>query len=116
VSLAVLIVGVFVISLGVFAYIFNIPPSVLSSETSQNSNLEKDFINRNIEVKVFLWMIVGLFAIFLVFQLAYLFGGVINISESSFTYAEYARKGFWELSIVHAHLIHFAVKISTTMT
>ncbi len=96
----ILIGGVSVISLGVFAYIFNIPSSALSSETSQNSKLEKDFINRNIEVKVFLWMIGGLFAIFLVFQLAYLFGGVINISEGNFTYAEYARKGFWELLTV----------------
>ncbi len=96
----ILIVGVFAISLGVFAFIFNIPPTGLSAETSENSKPEKDIIDRNIEVKVFLWMIAGLFAVFLIFQMAYLFGGVINISQGDFTYAEYARKGFWELLVV----------------
>ena len=96
----ILIVGVFAISLGVFAFIFNIPPTGLSAETSENSKPEKDIIDRNIEVKVFLWMIAGLFAVFLIFQMAYLFGGVINISQGNFTYAEYARKGFWELLVV----------------
>lgn len=96
----VLIVGTFAISLGLFAYIFNTPPEINSSEILENSKSEKNTMDRTIEVKVFLWLIAGLFAIFLIFQIAYLFGGVINISQGTFTYAEYARKGFWELLTV----------------
>ncbi len=96
----VLIVGVFVVCLGIFAYLFNVPPEKEFFETPENSKLEKDTVDRNIEIRVFLWLIAGLFAVFLIFQIAYLFGGVINISQSTFTYAEYARKGFWELLTV----------------
>lgn len=97
---AILIIGVSVISLGLFAYLFNIPPEIHSSENLEKIKPEKEVMDRKIEVKVFLWLIAGLFAIFLIFQIAYLFGGIINISQGNFTYAEYARKGFWELLTV----------------
>ena len=96
----VLIVGVFAVCLGIFAYLFNIPPERESSEIEVDSKPQKEVVDRTIEVRVFLWLIVGLFAIFLIFQIAYLFGGAINISQGAFTYAEYARKGFWELLTV----------------
>ena len=38
-----------------------------------------------------------LFFIFILIQLTYLFGGESNISAQGFTYAEYARRGFFEL-------------------
>ncbi|HEX3082214.1 MAG TPA: DUF4173 domain-containing protein [Candidatus Saccharimonadia bacterium] len=41
-----------------------------------------------------------LFFAFIVIQFAYLFGGQHNISAQGFTYAEYARKGFFELIAV----------------
>jgi len=41
-----------------------------------------------------------LFFLFILVQLAYLFGGTSNISAQGFTYAEYARKGFFELIAV----------------
>ncbi len=41
-----------------------------------------------------------LFLIFVVIQIPYLFGGELNIGEHSFTYAEYARRGFAELVFV----------------
>lgn len=41
-----------------------------------------------------------LFAIFVIVQIRYLFGGQANISETGFTYAEYARRGFGELVAV----------------
>ena len=94
------IVVISVISLGVLAYLFNVPGNVKQAEALIDPNQQKRIIDRNIEIKVFLWMIAGLFAIFLVFQIAYLFGGVINITQGDFTYAEYARKGFWELLTV----------------
>lgn len=41
-----------------------------------------------------------LFALFVLIQLPYLFGGQLNIAEGGFTYAEYARRGFGELVAV----------------
>jgi hypothetical protein len=41
-----------------------------------------------------------LFLAFVVIQIPYLFGGELNISAHSFTYAEYARRGFAELVFV----------------
>ncbi len=41
-----------------------------------------------------------LFIIFVIIQVRYLFGGEANISETGFTYAEYARRGFSELVAV----------------
>jgi hypothetical protein len=55
---------------------------------------------RGIEVLVFLGLIAVLFAVFIGFQVNYLFGGESNIVNAGFTYAEYARRGFWELLAV----------------
>ncbi len=53
-----------------------------------------------IESVIILGSIEALFAFFIVFQIRYLFGAQINISEAGFTYAEYARRGFFELVTV----------------
>lgn len=42
----------------------------------------------------------ALFAIFVVFQATYLFGGLDTLTASGLTYAEYARRGFFELLAV----------------
>ncbi|PYG87135.1 uncharacterized protein DUF4173 [Ruminiclostridium sufflavum DSM 19573] len=43
--------------------------------------------------------IINIFIItFVAFQFVYLFGGTVNITASDMTYAEYARRGFFELS------------------
>lgn len=55
---------------------------------------------KGIEVMVFLGLISALFLIFIGFQITYLFGGEANIVNAGFTYAEYARQGFWELLAV----------------
>lgn len=55
---------------------------------------------RGIEVLVFLGLIAILFLVFIGFQVTYLFGGETNIVNAGFTYAEYARRGFWELLAV----------------
>jgi hypothetical protein len=41
-----------------------------------------------------------LFATFVAIQFRYLFGGVENIVETGYTYSEYARRGFGELTLV----------------
>ena len=53
-----------------------------------------------IESVIILGSIEALFAFFIVFQIRYLFGAQINISTAGFTYAEYARRGFFELVTV----------------
>ncbi len=41
-----------------------------------------------------------LFAAFVFIQFRYLFGGAANITETGYTYSEYARRGFGELTLV----------------
>lgn len=55
---------------------------------------------RALETAVFLGLIALLFLVFIAFQITYLFGGEANIAGAGFTYAEYARQGFWELLMV----------------
>jgi hypothetical protein len=49
------------------------------------------------ETMIILGAVVLLFAAFLSIQFQYLFGGQANITATSYTYAEYARRGFNEL-------------------
>lgn len=67
----------------------------------------------SIEVGMFLGLVAGLFGVFIIFQISYLFGGVINISNSDFTYAEYARKGFWELLVVSISVLAILLAIDS---
>jgi hypothetical protein len=53
-----------------------------------------------IESAVVLGSVGLLFAVFVVIQFRYFFGGVENITAEGFTYAEYARRGFGELVAV----------------
>jgi hypothetical protein len=55
-----------------------------------------------IEAGILLGSISFLFLLFIILQIAYLFGGQGNISSQGFTYAEYARRGFFELIAVAA--------------
>ncbi len=57
-------------------------------------------LGKETEVLVFLGLISALFLLFIGFQITYLFGGQTNIVSAGFTYAEYARRGFWELLAV----------------
>jgi hypothetical protein len=50
-----------------------------------------------IETAVILSLVNLLFLLFTAIQFAYLFGGIINIDLDGYTYAEYARRGFFEL-------------------
>jgi len=52
------------------------------------------------EAAVVLGAVVALFAVFVVIQFQYFFGGGANIGGAGFTYSEYARRGFGELVAV----------------
>ncbi len=93
---------VFALCLGGFYYLLN-PFDKTSDDISEllgvkNNNEVKE--DRSLEVTVFLSLIAALFLLFIGFQINYFFGGVSNITFGGFTYAEYARKGFWELLVV----------------
>ncbi len=53
-----------------------------------------------VEALVVLGSVAALFLAFLALQARYFFGGAHNISATGFTYAEYARRGFGELTLV----------------
>lgn len=53
-----------------------------------------------IETAILLGLVDLLFLVFVGIQFAYLFGGQENISVAGYTYAEYARRGFFELVAV----------------
>jgi hypothetical protein len=52
------------------------------------------------ETAIVLGSVIVLFAAFVVIQVRYLFGGLVNINIAGFTYSEYARRGFGELIAV----------------
>ncbi|MGH7720558.1 MAG: DUF4153 domain-containing protein, partial [Gemmatimonadaceae bacterium] len=52
------------------------------------------------ERAIILGSVAGLFALFLVLQLTYLFGNAPAVRGSGVTFAEYARRGFGELTVV----------------
>ena len=54
----------------------------------------------SVEALVVLGSVVLLFAVFLAIQMRYLFGGQANITETGYTFSEYARRGFFELVTV----------------
>ena len=88
----------FVASLSFLSYIFfprQNKPELFPEKSNAATQSDK-----GIEVMVFLGLISALFLMFIGFQITYLFGGEANIVNAGFTYAEYARQGFWELLAV----------------
>ncbi len=79
---------------GAYSYIFSNQQETTPQKTNQS------YIIGNIEISILLGAVNVLFFAFILVQLTYLFGGVDNIASQGFTYAEYARKGFFELIAV----------------
>jgi hypothetical protein len=61
---------------------------------------ERFFRLGSIETGMVLGSVNALFALFVLIQARYFFGGEANITEAGYTYAEYARRGFFELILV----------------
>lgn len=53
-----------------------------------------------IETSTILILVIMLFAAFVGIQFTYLFGGSTNVTEAGYTFADYARRGFFELLTV----------------
>ena len=102
----ILIIIVAVIYIGVYSYIFQDKKERQEPKLkNQNNNIS------TIESYIILGSINILFLLFIIIQITYLFGGESNISMQGFTYAEYARKGFFELILVA--ILSFIILLST---
>lgn len=82
---------------GIFSFAFTHTRQTRQVEPDQP--LIKPFLGLT-ESNIVLVLVNLLFAAFLVVQFRYFFAGQSNISETGFTYAEYAVKGFQELILV----------------
>ncbi|MCT4563630.1 MAG: DUF4173 domain-containing protein [Maledivibacter sp.] len=83
---------------------------------SLNYDYKEDYIQKNnnafpkwepVTIITIIFVICVVYLLFSIVQFSYLYGGAKNILPSGFTYAEYARKGFFELVLVT--LINFAL-------
>lgn len=88
----------FLSALGFLSYIFFPKPGDQALPDQQP--IAATGSDRGIEVLVALSLVSILFLLFIGFQVAYLFGGETNVVNAGFTYAEYARRGFFELLVV----------------
>jgi hypothetical protein len=79
---------------GAYAFIFGAESKPATEPTGSKPAVGQ------VESSIVLGSVGVLFFLFILIQLAYLFGGASNISAQGFTYAEYARKGFFELIAV----------------
>jgi len=91
----ILILIVAVIFVGAYTYSFR--DKAIQITKQQNS---KYYTIGKIENSILLGSVNLLFFVFILIQFTYLFGGESNISAQGFTYAEYARRGFFELIAV----------------
>lgn len=94
----VLLIFAFAAALSFLSYIFF--PKQVEPESAHKGSIAATQPDRGIEVMVFLGLIFALFLMFIGFQITYLFGGEASVASAGFTYAEYARRGFWELLVV----------------
>ena len=94
--------------IGAYSYLFR----KQDNQINVRQNSESYSIGR-IENSILLGSVNVLFFVFMFIQLTYLFGGESNISALGFTYAEYARRGFFELitvAVVSLFLLLFTEK------
>ena len=91
----ILVLGYIILS----AYYFGMVTSKNLGEKGTGKGQIKPFLG-SIEAGIVLGSVNLLFLFFVILQFTYLFGGKANIHLEGFTYAEYARRGFFELLVV----------------
>jgi hypothetical protein len=95
---------------GYFSFAWT-PPHATDGNARASTPAERP--DRFVELIVVLGSVTALFALFVVFQFAYFFGGGDQVVAGGTTYAEYAREGFFQLlavSTLTAALIWFALQ------
>lgn len=87
------------------------------SETSFTIDTSQEKLRRfrlnMIETSTLLASVNILFVVFVLVQARYFFGGEANITAQGFTYAEYARRGFYELLAVSCMTMALLVTVET---
>lgn len=86
----------FVFLCGALGYSFSKESSIRTSVSAPKRPMG------HIETGILLGSVNALFIAFIALQASYLFGGIANIANDTFTYAEYARRGFFELIAISA--------------
>ncbi len=94
-----LIVIVAALFMGAYMLIFVPASAPAKAEARQRAKI---FSLGTVESTIILGSVSVLFFVFVVVQLAYFFGGADTIASTGYTYAQYARKGFFELITVAA--------------
>jgi len=92
---SILVLIATLVYIGAYSYTFRKTENQIAAQ--QNN---KSYSVGHIESSILLGSVNVLFFVFILVQLTYLFGGETNISAQGFTYAEYARRGFFELIAV----------------
>ncbi len=96
----------------VFSYIWSFSNPSQSIQAQMQYSLESN--NRSWDPIISITILVAINSVYLVFtliQFAYMFGALNNALPPDFTYAEYARRGFFELLMVT--LINFSLVLSS---
>ena len=94
--------GVYIL-IGAYALAGIILHAALKSQDEKLVGMEKPLVPQFLgftEAAVVLGAVVVLFAVFVVIQFQYFFGGQTNIGVAGYTFSEYARRGFGELVTV----------------
>jgi len=81
------------------AYFFGLVESIKLEKTEASKLPLRPFLG-TIEASIILVAVNLLFLVFVIMQFTYLFGGETNIAKEGFTFAEYARRGYFELLAV----------------
>ncbi len=81
--------------IGAYSYVFRKTENIVAAHKNN-----KSYAVGHIESCILFGSVNVLFFVFILVQLTYLFGGESNVSAQGFTYAEYARRGFFELITV----------------
>lgn len=104
----ILIIGTFLVGV----YLRALYPSGDVQKPEPNKPWFKPFLGST-ETGIILGAVDLLFIVFVVIQVRYLFGGTANISETGYTYSEYARRGFGELVAVAVLSLGLYLSLST---
>lgn len=91
----ILVISAFLVGI----YLHALYPSGFQQKPDPNKPWLKPFLGWT-ETGIILGAVDLLFIAFMIIQVRYLFGGTANISETGYTYSEYARRGFGELVAV----------------
>ena len=100
------------ITMIVFSYLWSFSNSDNSLESRLQESLETNNISCDPIISITILSVINcVYVAFTIIQFAYMFGSVNNALPQDFTYAEYARRGFFELLVVT--LINFSLLLSS---